>query len=587
MTSKGVEFLALPSLVLRVGVTGHRALEASDDGIKALEQSIARIFSTFDESIRTAQSAVDKFSGEPASLRILNGLAEGADQLAAEQALALGHNLEVILPFSKDQFLEDFTNPGVGQRFQTLLSAADAVVQLGNERTSDRSEGFQGVGEWLCRNSDFLIACWDGKPARGAGGTAWVVEHALQQQVPVVWVEPQETACRIRLLIPVPTGTQVVKSEEWLHKLSSLVADTLMPPDAARDDQREASQRLHGYLTEQPKSVNLALVYPLFQWLAMGRTLRHSDWYPGQIPDELEQGDQLGWHLGHADQQANYYAQVYRGAMVINYLFASMAVLMALMGLLLPVLKSAWVAIELLLIVAVLANTTYGRHRNWHQRWLDYRQLAERCRVLNMLHPLGAMNLDELRWNRRLNRNQPTAWVDWLVSALVRARAAPPEPLQSSRLGEIRSSLTDHLQSQVGYHQLTADNAHRADHRLHVLGEIFLYGTILACLAYLGLGVLVETVPDLAKKWVTFITALLPAFGAAAFGLRAHADFRGIEDRSRATAMHLDDIHQRLNGLSPDYLALLRGADLIRKAHYEELRDWRVTFEQRPLAVPA
>jgi len=38
--------------------------------------------------------------------------------------------------------------------------------------------------------ADLLIAVWDGKPARGPGGTADVVAYAASAGKPYVWLDP-------------------------------------------------------------------------------------------------------------------------------------------------------------------------------------------------------------------------------------------------------------------------------------------------------------------------------------------------------------------------------------------------------------
>lgn len=52
-------------------------------------------------------------------------------------------------------------------------------------------DGLGGLELWLVGLVDELIAVWDGKPARGYGGTADVVAYAERTGVPVrvLWPE--------------------------------------------------------------------------------------------------------------------------------------------------------------------------------------------------------------------------------------------------------------------------------------------------------------------------------------------------------------------------------------------------------------
>ena len=53
---------------------------------------------------------------------------------------------------------------------------------------------FLAAGRLVVERSDVLAAVWDGKPARGSGGTADVVDYAkeLRREVVVIWPEGLE-----------------------------------------------------------------------------------------------------------------------------------------------------------------------------------------------------------------------------------------------------------------------------------------------------------------------------------------------------------------------------------------------------------
>ncbi len=115
--------------------------------------------------------------------RFVSPLAEGADQLGATVALELGYRLHAILPLPPEDYRTDFDSAGLAG-FDALLGRADSVFQLTAQ--DDRSESYALAGRATVENSDVLIALWDGEPARGVGGTAEVVAHALSNDIPVV-----------------------------------------------------------------------------------------------------------------------------------------------------------------------------------------------------------------------------------------------------------------------------------------------------------------------------------------------------------------------------------------------------------------
>ena len=115
--------------------------------------------------------------------RFVSPLAEGADQLGATVALELGYRLHAILPLLPEDYRTDFDSAGLAG-FDALLCRADSVLQLTAQ--DDRAESYALAGRATVENSDVLIALWDGEPARGVGGTAEVVAHALSNDIPVV-----------------------------------------------------------------------------------------------------------------------------------------------------------------------------------------------------------------------------------------------------------------------------------------------------------------------------------------------------------------------------------------------------------------
>ena len=54
-------------------------------------------------------SGATGYSSDPLCLRMLSALAEGADRIIAEEALALKYDLQSALPFSRDEYEKDFS----------------------------------------------------------------------------------------------------------------------------------------------------------------------------------------------------------------------------------------------------------------------------------------------------------------------------------------------------------------------------------------------------------------------------------------------------------------------------------------------
>jgi len=118
-------------------------------------------------------------------LLAVTSLAAGADQLVATELLRAGGHLHVIVP--SGHYERTFATQVDLASFRSLLEAADAVTRLDYAEPSE--EAFLAAGKRVVDDCEMLIAIWDGKPARGLGGTADVVRYAQDtgKAVSIVW----------------------------------------------------------------------------------------------------------------------------------------------------------------------------------------------------------------------------------------------------------------------------------------------------------------------------------------------------------------------------------------------------------------
>lgn len=150
-------------LSLVFGVSGHRDLVAND--VPELRRQLARVFSAF----RAA------YPHTP--FQLLTPLAEGADRLAAEVALASGIDLLVPLPMEQAEYERDFATAKSLAEFRALLAMAKSrweIPMAGKAGTESRTRRYAEVGELIARESHILILLWDGEENRKVGGTSWV-----------------------------------------------------------------------------------------------------------------------------------------------------------------------------------------------------------------------------------------------------------------------------------------------------------------------------------------------------------------------------------------------------------------------------
>ena len=149
-----------------VGITGHRDLVPADMAEAGPIRAAVR---------GHLERLADAHPSTP--LLVVSGMAEGADQLVAEVALELGHDVVAALPKPPDAYERDFTTPGAVAALHTLLDRClgVSVVEPVEGAGSPDTAAYVSLGLFLVRHARILLALWDGEPARGAGGTAHVV----------------------------------------------------------------------------------------------------------------------------------------------------------------------------------------------------------------------------------------------------------------------------------------------------------------------------------------------------------------------------------------------------------------------------
>lgn len=148
------------------GVSGHRDLRPAD--LPKLREQLRSIFARF----RAAYPATP--------FKLITPLAEGADRLAAEVALAADIGLLVPLPMKRKEYERDFATSESLSEFRRLLGKADSHWEIpatlhptGKHRTKQYAE----VGDLIARHCHVLILFWDGEDNKKVGGTAWVKQR--------------------------------------------------------------------------------------------------------------------------------------------------------------------------------------------------------------------------------------------------------------------------------------------------------------------------------------------------------------------------------------------------------------------------
>jgi hypothetical protein len=587
--------------VLAVGVTGHRAEVLQDGSVPILRERIRDVLQRIEESGRALLDAERKcFAAFEPKLRFVSPIADGADQIAAEVAVELGWELQAILPFTRADYRASLANHGARERFDALLERAACVLELPGD-PGQTLDAYVMTGRATVAHCDMLIAIWDGLPPRGRGGTGEVVQLALTRGTAIIHV-PLAPGGDTRILWAAfdPTVVTVADDPGIARPLERSDVDVLLrglllpPPD-------EQEQRfLRRFRHERLRLFRARIEYSLLLTATGVRgfrprelTAKHAE---AQIRDEWRRYragcseahnistamDLLEESYSWADRLATHFAQTYRSGHIFNFVLGGVAVCLGLAAFMAPHLKFEGAALELLITLAIILNAGIGSRQEWHRRWLDYRQLAERLRPMRSLKLLGIAAPDPPGTE---TNPTPKRWIDWYASGIWRAMGCPSGAIDRACAARLGSAIGAHeVEPQVGYHERNARQIDILDRRLEQIGMVLFSMTVLVSVATLiGLAIGANFVSAYGN-WFTLVSAGFPALGTAVFGIRFQGDFGGDALRSMATANTLRQIDQELR----KDVTLSRAADLAEQAArimLSDLDEWRLVNQQRDLSV--
>ena len=619
-----------------IQATVKEVLEVIRVSFKGVADTNSHLF-----EITTADT--NQFGG--GKLRMVSALASGADQWVASEAVNLGFELQAILPFDQQEYLKDFTDKSDADAYLELLGKASAILELdGRVRIDDSgkrkpdSQSYEAVGRALLNQTDLLIAVWDGQDAKGRGGTGQIVREALQNGIPVVWI-PWNSPENWKLQNPSwRLLEEVADLSGECDRLSEMVEKLLLPPVENFQSDVESGRSLRNdYFAETQKRGNPHLgMWLLFRNLICGELFRKGGikmaidafsvkdfvsyelykseqfWYSkpdaegnrkSSIDNQLQSWITRNYtfHYAWANGLSMFYGDMHRSAILLNYLLGACAVFLALVCIALGIsgkLQTGWIVAELFVILGILILTTRGRKRRWHQRWIDYRTLAEHIRLSRVTILLGGGSQQAIYEGHLSSYGNPSqTWMNWHYRAIERAAGIPQLKITGDYLSACQEIWRDGLvKGQIKYHQAAFNRFKRLDKRLHKTGDNLFIATLLACLIHL-VHLWVESdprfnwIPHNSGRWMTVLCAFLPALGAAFAAIRSHIEVQRLAQRSKAMEESLLKLQAELaripvSGNDLNSVKLRYHIDRISELMTNEMLDWRVVFQDRPLGLP-
>jgi hypothetical protein len=525
-------------LTLRVGISGHRPKpdRMPLETFEPVKRQLRQVFDAIDAALAAAKRENAAFyTAEPGHrVRLVSGLAEGADQFAIEMRPP-GWQVDAILPFPEESFLRDFKhsaidNSDVTAVFKAMLAQANTVTELPEDpriargaitpQTDEkrywslRSQGYDNLGKFLLAQSDILVVVWDGQPEDGPGGTATVVRRAIESGMAVVWIAPHGDAPA--MIAALDDEQQPVSASGDFAALLHDAVSTLvsLPPDSAiggarGGHHRSVTQRLAAFFAETWPRATRAVTYDVF------RRISHRQWgrLRFRIPAEdvqeayakpwdafIEAAPRAGALSARirdtllprymwADALAVERSHWYRAAYFNSYLLAAATVAIALFGVFtisehaetMLLYKACLVSIELLLIGLIITIVRRGWRSHWQQTFVEYRALAEMLRSTRSLAYLGVYG-----GIQRPGALEPSssAWFLWYLRATIRELGMPNARLDEEHLRTQLKAVRAHvIAEQLSYHHGNVANAAHLHHVLKWVRD----ASFIATFAILGL----------------------------------------------------------------------------------------------------
>ena len=575
-----------PRFALSVGIIGHRPNRLPGDAITKITTQMRLALDVIGKAAGAArQQYADCFSSEGMKLTVVTSLAEGADRIGAREALHLGFDLAVPLPFRIQDYKDDFQDPESQEEFGQLLEAATTVLEITGDR-SNEGAAYEHAGQTVIDGCDVLIAVWDGKASAGRGGTTALLYEAAQKGMPVIWIDAvSDGPIRLHWREPCSRRTEqtyfdeefcATSGDDVLSTIATIVEHLVRPP-------RSPSEQLalHDFLRQPFRRLNVNAPFPLLMALLGVRSLRSSDFlrtHPDNAAEDMSRQEIAPGSLVDAfawsDECAIFFSQAFRGAFILNFLVSALVTILVTFS-----LRPPWSALEICLVALLVYNTSRGRKGHWHKLWIETREVAERLRVCMLIYAVGS--------RPALPSGDVPAWTTWYVRAQARQGGLRNALLDRSGLTAVCQSLVSFLEGQKAYHQMTAARFRALHERLATIGKwLFFFSLGISMTVFIVQLFRYDAIAEPAQRWLFVLSAGLPALGAASYGVRVIGDFDSAAARSARMVTQLEGLISKLK-LVPCQLGTLReichrAADVLQG----DVASWRLIVESRELEMP-
>jgi hypothetical protein len=580
-----------PRLTLRLGLAGQRNLPPAPQQIlisqleevfSAIEGRLARIF---EDGPPDPPTHLYDLESVPI-LRLVTGLADGADQLAAETFLdaaptRVRREIAAVLPFDAATFCTGSPVRDI-DLFEKLRAQCTYVLELDGvwrPKNDDdvradaaaarcRARAYRQQGAVLVRHCDLFIVVGTRDAESKAGGTTETARSALEMGLPILWIDSTTAETRwLRDLEEWSGWEPLHEPSPWKLVLGSCVNDLVMNPMDSRrrhclqNEPLQATEYQHDKYHARLLAAMFANRIPKskFRAWAWEKFFARFKMAPVAVSYYSEAGPFAAYRRRAADLSAQYIGN-YRGSFLLTYGFAAAAVAMAAIALFLmvwiddpgrrPTLIAGLAVLalfKLFLVTWILRITDTANSGGWTEMAVDMRYFSERLRPMALLMPLGSLRPPRLNSEQYATRIDKQSVVDWMTEALIRSLAPVPalgDPIdgrtaRANPLAVLRDRCMPWIEYQRRYHQSNSDSLKRMNRVFERVTRFLNQSVILVVAVDIGM-LSLETChcgPGfLELPWsgalLVSLAAVIPAIVASLNGIIFQSECQRLFDRS-------------------------------------------------------
>jgi ABC-type multidrug transport system fused ATPase/permease subunit len=530
---------------IKIGVTGHRENLPEEDLLKEKIRSVIG-FREWDtdrsikpNSIFSLFSNVEELkhiSNTPIAYSVLTAIAEGADRIVAKTVLEIENStIEVVLPLSKEDYLQDFKTSESKLEFEKLLGLDYNPVRLRNQNLNDqyasedihekRNQSYLNAGKYIVDRCDVLLAIWDGEPARGRGGTAEIVNYARENDRPIIIISTTNIN-DLTVINNIGLNVGVIKQINFFNTFNL----------NSENEVELINNSYEEYFSEENirefKDIEIdSTVFVKFNLLPF--------YVKASVISEK-------------------YKNQYKKSGVGTYIVSTLAIIILSTTVVFNLNYQLAFGVELFILVTILIVIYLGHKKRIHKNWLEHRFLTERFRAAAYLFITG-QEVTEIKISNYHEKSYESGqWAIRVFSEIWNQlkRKWYFQNIKHPTYSAYNNDLVEYIKKswiigQISYHENFCRRNKWWNKFLETGGKWIFFTAIVAAFIHIVISFQIykSQFLEIMEKLLTVLALLLPPVAAAFEGIRRHREYSRNIQRSESMIVALSELLKKYNAV--------------------------------------